>query len=173
MSIDDEPFFKHLDTVGDGSGSRDMAQDFSDATGAGKTTFKLVPAANELLMIRCLLLHIQDAGTFDASLYGNGVALTNGILLQKTEEGELVQDLLDNDPVTNNGEWASHAYDWEYISTGAGDNVAVIRWSICQAGAPLLIHGNSNQAFEMVLHDNFSGLSKHHAAVHGTLRKIL
>jgi hypothetical protein len=69
-----------------------------------------VPAGDTLLVNR-LIAYYQDTGNF--------------------------QDLMDGFDIKTNAEWAGRCYDWQYISTGVGDNVAAVRWTFGRTGRPI------------------------------------
>ena len=68
-------FYQLMDTVGDGSGSTNMAV---DGQTSGPITFKVSPGAGEHIKITRIMLYVLDTGDFDANKWGNNVDLING-----------------------------------------------------------------------------------------------
>ena len=114
--------------------------------------------------INRMIVSIVDAGTFDATLYGNRIELPNGILVEVIENG-IVTDLTEGEPITSNSEWSAMCYDFHYIDIGTGDNVAVIRWTFARAGHPLEL--NKGDKLRVTIQDDLTGLTAHYFQLQG------
>jgi len=68
---------KRLDTVGDGSGPFNMAVNGSTSP----IIFRIKPPAGEVWRIASWNIYVQDSGAFDASKWGNGITIQNGIIV--------------------------------------------------------------------------------------------
>lgn len=81
-------------------GSPDAVGNYSGAA----ESFFFAPAAGELVALRRMLIFIEDGGSFDSGLYGNGLALTNGITINVKDAGGLLFTLTP-EPIKTNGGW--------------------------------------------------------------------
>ena len=158
---------KHLDTVGDGSGTYNAVGNYSDA-GAGATEFKLI-TVNEVEVHR-LLVTLEDTFGMEADTYGTGSALTNGINVEYRDKDDvLVERFTDTNPVKTNANWAEYCHDVDVKSWrtgGAGNELLTVRWTFTRMGAPIhLFHG---EELVLTLNDNMSGLILQHFVAQGT-----
>jgi hypothetical protein len=155
--------FQHLDTVGDGSGSYEVTGNYASAA----EEFFIAPPANKVYTIERMLVFVQDTGAFDAGDYGNGLALTNGLLLTVERDGVELLDLLGNEPIHNNAEWAAMCYDAQVLTWGTGDEMLVARWTFSKSGKPLTLHGKSSDRLVLTANDDMTGLNAHRFKVQG------
>jgi len=154
--------FKVLDTVGDGSGTYDAIGDYS----VTPQSFKITDTTGWGVITRMMIM-LEDSGSFDSGLYGNGLALTNGVRIYlKNSSDEVLQEYT-SFPIKTNGEWAGHCYDLNYFNWGSGNEVATIRWTFSNSGQPIEVHFNEGEYLEVYLNDDFSGLVKHRFTVQG------
>lgn len=116
-----------------------------------------------------VIVQIQDSGTFDADLYGNGVELTNGIRIYHKDASGTILEELTAFPILSNGDWEGHCFDYNYLDIGNGDNVGAVRWTFQKHGKPIFI--DDGEYMEIYLNDNFSGLSKHRYTFEGVYTK--
>ena len=156
------PDFSHVDAEGYESTFLRRGVDIQ-ATGnyATPTIFSLQPATGTRLLLARLIIKIGDNGTVDAGSYGNGISLTNGIIVRLQNDSGTISDLTDGDPVFTNGDWATFSYDVQNTEFGAGLNYVNCRWTLQRAGALVELDGNKNERIEVVLEDNFTGLESH------------
>lgn len=151
------PFFKFLDTVGDGTGTKIAIGDYS-----GGMDFKFVhPAAavNDTEVHR-LMIHIEDTSPFSANQYGGLSELTNGIqLLQCDENGATFRDLTDGLPIKSNAHWGRFCFDFSLDAFGSGGDFVQARWTFKNAGRPLFL--KPGWSFIARITDNLTGLIDH------------
>ena len=154
--------FRLLDTVGDGSGVTNAIGDYSGT----QTSFKITDTTG-WGQIERILVSYRDSGAFDTELYGNGIALTNGVrCILRNSDDEIIQEYTAY-PILSNGDWAAHCYDWAYFEEGTGDNYAAIRWTFSKSGQPVIVKFDKGEYFEVLLNDDFSGLIEHRFNVQG------
>ncbi len=155
---------KHLDTVGNGTGTHNAVGNYASTP----TEFLLIPAKS--VLIYRMLITVEDASGFKAEIYGSGVALTNGIDLEVRDEEDNVQELFtDAHSVKTNSHWAMYCFDVDVKSwrtSGAGDEMLVARWTFSRMGAPLRLR--EGQKLVIKLNDDFTGLILHHFVAQGT-----
>ena len=156
-------FNLHLDTNGDGTGAKNANGNYS----AVETRFKHTVEAGKILRIHRMIVSIEDTAGFSSSKYGDLAALTAGIGMEVTGDNRATLDLVDNEPIKTNADWAHNCYDADLKTWGAGDEVLVVRWTFAKYGVPLRLIGDSNDAFEVVLNDNLTGLIGHHFMLQG------
>ncbi len=156
-------FNRFLDTVGDGSGTKNAIGDYS----SGTTDFKIAPAAGEVMRLTRLLLTIGD-GSLTNYYGGLLAALTNGIVVQKRNAGGVLIDLTDNVPIKINAGWGILCYDVaEHQHGGAGDEYLHGRWTFTKAGAPIRLVGDDGEFFTVRMADSMVGLALHEFVVQG------
>lgn len=155
--------FRHLDTNGDGTGTKNAVGDYSSTP----TDFKIQPAANQMFILHRMLVFIKDTTGIDADAYGNGIVLTNGINIKYSHAAGVVVDMVDGIPITVNGDWGRLCYDVELKAWGAGNEILVVRWTFDKAGEPLVLNGADGDRFVVSLNDDFSGLLAHYFMVQG------
>ena len=145
---------------------RDGASRDLNVDGTTPVVFEWVNDGPTPAMIHRLLVFIRDTGTFDAELYGNGVILTNGILVRVVDEVDAVMlDLLDGEAIHTNSEWQALSFDFSYNDIGTGDNTATIRWTFAKSGDPIRIY--PGWKLQMTVRDNLVGLVAHTAQIQG------
>jgi len=160
------PIYRFIDTVGDGSGDVSGVGDFSTTP---RILF-IAPPANQTFELHRMLVHIEDALSFDSGSYGNGITLTNGIKLKQTVNG-VVTFLTGVLSVKRNPDWGMYCFDAGPPSTyGSGNEAMPVRWTFSKAGAPLSLNGRTGDKFEVILNDDFSGLVNHHFFVNGLIK---
>ena len=154
--------YRYLDTVGDGSGTKNANGDYSSSA----TDFRINAPAGGVYEITRMLVHIRDAANMSADEYGNlNGALANGITVAVYDGDTLDCDLTDGLPVQSNADWGRVCYDAESLSYGSGDDFVRVRWTFSKAGQPLYLAGDYN--FRVQLNDNFTGLVAHYFQVQG------
>ena len=152
------PFFRYLDTDFDGTGTKVANGDYSGAV----ESFGIQPAATDVFLVERLIVCVEDTTSMQAQEYGNlGAALTNGVVVYKTVNGTLDQDLTDGIPIKTNAAWGALCYDADVKSWGAGDEMLLVRWTFGKAGLPLYLNGYDLEALEVRLNDNLTGLINH------------
>ena len=156
-------FNLHLDTNGDGTGNKNANGNYS----AVETRFTRAPGAGKILRIHKLIVAIEDSLGFSTSKYGNIAALTAGIGVEITGDNRDTIDLLDGLQIKSNGDWAHNSFDVTLKEWGTGDELLVVRWDFGKFGAPIRLIGSSNDAFEVILNDNLTGLIGHHFMLQG------
>lgn len=158
---------RYLDTVGDGSGLKDIILNYADGQ-VGKEEFIIAPPEGETFLVTRLLVEIVDAGSFDAASYGNGITLTNGITLQLMRGASEEIDLLDGVPIKANADFGRLCYDVEVSTWGQGNEYLHARWSFFKAGTPgLYLHGGDSDKIVLTVNDDMSDLVRQYWGVQG------
>ena len=148
-------FSKQLDTVGDGSGTKNMAVLGTLGT---PVIYRLKPPAGEIWKIARLILYIRDAGAFDSGGWGNnlGSPLTNGIQVVSYENAQEFHWLYP--PVKSHGDIASVCHDLTYQDFGSGDAFITARWSFTKFGQYLRLHGDEGDELRILVQDDLTHL---------------
>jgi hypothetical protein len=82
---------RHLDTVGDGSGTKNVVADYS----SGAQAFKLAPAAGQIFFIENLNIFLDAGAAMPAGVFGAlGAALTNGFRPKIKDAGQTIADFI-------------------------------------------------------------------------------
>ncbi|MCW2309717.1 hypothetical protein [Rhodobium gokarnense] len=157
--------FRYLDTVGDGSGTKNAVGNYASPT----QDFRITCPANEIYVISRMLVLLRDGGTLSADEYGNLSALTNGILVKVLDSGdsELI-DLTDNVPIKSNLHWSRLCYDVTEHDWATGDNFVAVRWTFAASGAPILL--TAGESLAVRLSDDFTGMVEQYFHVQGYSR---
>ncbi len=155
--------FQYLDDVGDGSGVINLVGDHS----GGATTFKIAPGPGEVFRLSRMIGYVEDGGSFDSGLYGNGITLTNGIQIEHDHVDGTV-DMLAGLPILTTGGWAAQCHDVTPPNNfGSGNEFISIRWTFNKTGQYTRLDGDLGQELRMILHDDFSNLEAHRFQVQG------
>lgn len=160
--------YRFLDTDGDGTGTKNAIGDYSD-TGDGETIFYIAPPENQVYEIARILPSVKDAGSFDSGNYGNGISLSNGVVIRVSDADGVLVDLTDGNPIITNADWATLCYDVDISSFGSGNEYLHARWTFSKAGQPIKLYGDAGHKLEVVLHDDFSDLVSHYFMVQGKI----
>lgn len=164
------PLFEFLDTVGDGSGTKNAVGDYSNQQ------FKIVPPAPTIYYIRRMIVNIVDTGNMNAGTYGVLSALSNGISINYVSNG-VTYDLTGEVTVKTNGDWGRYCYDVSISDLGAVTNYVTARWTFAKALGGLVegietpnaltLYGNNGDYFYANLNDDFAGITSHYFMVQG------
>jgi hypothetical protein len=130
-------------------------------------------AGQDRYVLHRLIAYIRDTGAIDATGFGNGAALTNGILLRvidgNTSPEAVLLDLTDGEPIKQNGHWSRHCYDVQAQTWGTGDEFLSARWTFAKAGSPLVLEPGHKLVATM--QDDLSGLNEFTLTVQGFTTK--
>ncbi len=169
MAKRNELLFRYLDTVGDGSGTKNAVGDYSSSA----TKFLIKPPSDETFIIERLIVSVEDGGSFDAAKYGNGITLTNGMHVHEEVNGVQKLDLIDaggGQTIKTNADWGALCYDADVKTWGTGNQVLLVRWTFSKAGAPVRLDGAIGEELTITLNDDFSALVDHRFMAQGTRR---
>lgn len=162
---------RYLDTVGNGSGTKNANGNYSGA-GLGETIFKIQPAAGSVYRIARVIISIRDASGFQAEEYGNlAAALSTGIEVRVQNDSGTLIDLTDGIPITTNAAWGELCYDVDLKTWGNGDEFLLVRWTFSRSGTTPQLVGDRNERLEFVLNDDLSGLVSHYFLAQGYVEK--
>lgn len=146
---------RHLDTNGDGSGTKNAIGDYSGA----QEIFYIQPSSTQIFRITRMIVLIRgDKSTFYTDSYGSRTALSNGIAVRTQDDSGTLIDFTNNVPIKRNGEWGGYCFDSEIYpaSTGNTDTYLRVRWTFEKSGYPIRLVGSNNERLEVVLNDDFS-----------------
>lgn len=169
MSHPSKKFMRQLDTVGDGSGSKDLSVK-GDITAVD---FYLKPEAGKVYEVHRMMMFMQDAAlTFDPAGFGALAILTTGLLLQVEERSDdsVLFDLLDGEALKTNGHWGTLGYDVKLDDYGGTPTDAVLlsRLSFDKFGGPLTL--TDTEQFRLSVRDDLTGLTEFRITLEGEYR---
>lgn len=162
--------FRFLDTVGNGTGTKNAVGDYSDS-GLGQTVFKIAPQDGVYELTR-LIVTIKDTQGVDSDFYGNNITLTNGIEVQYWGSQGLVVDMTDGIPIMSNGDWKRYCYDVAPSQFGTGNDIVSVRWTFGKTGMETVLRADEGDELRIILHDDFRGLIEHYFEVQGVERPL-
>ncbi len=153
---------RKLDTVGNGTGAKDMAVDGSTIP----VPFLVKPAAGEVLRVARWILTIRDGGSFDSGGWGNngGSPLDEGLLVEMIQDS-VTYPLLD--AVKSHVDVASLCYNLSHHSWGSGDEFLVARWTFTATGQYLRLVGDDGDELRVVVRDDLTHLVEQTIYVQG------
>lgn len=160
-------FRRYLDTVGDGTGTKNANVDYS----SGNVPFKIVPAAGTIMLIEKLSVLIGDTTNLNNDGYGAGAELTNGIKVEKWN-GATVDDYTDELTIKTMYDWAFMAGRDVQMTFGSGPSHEhhIYPW---RPASPIRLVGDDDEDFRLNLNDNFSGLHDHNFIVEGIIETVI
>ena len=163
-------FSRMLDTVGDGSGTKDAVGNYSGAA----TSFKLKPPAGLIAEVGRVIIQIRDTVAPNSDKYGNNITLTNGISVKITRAGEVIRDLTDGLPIKSNAEWGRMCFDIKETGFASGTAFVQARWTFRRFSEKgLILNSGSDDALEFILNDSFVGLVDHYFTAQGVYRDAI
>lgn len=150
------PLFRYLDTVGDGSGTKNATGDYS----VTPERFLIAPALDEIFLLDHLLIVLEVEATIDNSSFGRFVdPLTNGIYLRvRDKDDAIVIDLTDGVPLKTTFDFGKYALDAVLHSFGEANDMWVVKWDLLDSGQPLILDGREKYGFSLnaEVNDDFS-----------------
>jgi hypothetical protein len=156
--------FRHLDTDGDGTGTKN-----ANVNGAiTPVVFKIQAGENEILELNRMIVHIADNGSILPHTYGALAALSNGLDVGIYDAGDVL--IQENEvPLKANGQWGRVCYDVSFNDRGAGfDGFCQVRWTFSKTGQPMRL--TEGQSFRITVNDDLTGLLEHYFHVQGVRR---
>jgi len=156
-----------LDTVGDGSGTKNAIGNYSSAA----EEFLMSPDAGEQWTISRLIVSVEDSAGALADEYGNlGNALSNGIKVEVHDGSGLLYSLTDPDiPIKTNAQWGIMCYDVNMASWGVSpsNDLLLVRWTFTRFGKPIVLRSWNSEKLVVTLNDNLVGLISHYFVAQG------
>lgn len=148
------PIYRHLDTNGDGSGTKNAIGDYSSTA----EIFYIQPPAGQIFRLtRMMVLISGRAPSVKTDTYGSVPTLSNGVQTRVQDDSGTIIDLVDGLNVKTNGCWGRLCFDSElYTSTANTDSYVRVRWTFEKAGYPIRLVGDRNERLEVVLNDDFT-----------------
>jgi hypothetical protein len=150
-----------MDLVGDGTGSIN-----GSVAGSLGSPISLIikPQPTQILYVTRILIFIEDSGTLDSGGFGNGAALTNGIIFRtyrwrgQTNE-EILPSLQENQlPIKKNQEFKALCHDEIFSNYGSGSQSLSWRYTFTKDtnGEPLALSGPSKEELHVVIQDDIT-----------------
>ena len=168
--------FTHvLDTVGDGTGSKNANGNYASTPG----TFILKPPADRVFGVNEMLVLIRDT-VIKSDGYGAITGgLTNGVSVHVVNDHEILEDLTNGMPVKTTAGWAAFcekvgAPEWD---PGSAPKFFGGRWDFVTGREqnPIILRGNAhnssrnNERLVIILNDDLTGLIDHFFVCKGIL----
>ena len=151
---------QYLSTVGDGSG-------IVNANGNYTTPeiFFIQPAADEVMSIEKLIVHLTNGGALAIGSYGALSALPNGIDIVVTNEGSVSRSIVP-EVIKTNGDLLHLGPDSSLYNFTASIDAIIATLDFGEK--PVILDGSQGHKIEVLLSDNLTGLTDHHFIAHGT-----
>ena len=162
------PLIRFLDTVGDGSGTKSANVDYS----VTPATFLLKPPTNQIFILSELLIHLADASNFSVTGFGSLSALTNGVKIYAKRNGVTVLDILDGESIKTTAHLLHLSSRAVTLDFAGGGNSITVSFNALDFGTAFGLYGNFTDSMEIILNDDFSGLTDFHFIAHGKIWPI-
>ncbi len=146
---------RFLDTIGDGSGTKEFNGDYSTVSAKA-----LIKPTKDFLFVNRLIAFISDSGSVDSGMYGNNITLANGIEIKhEKQDGTLIKDITEGIAIMTNADYGRFGFNLSDVSFGSGLTYVHLVLSFNKNGAPLLLKNDEQLA--VYFNDNFSRLVSH------------
>jgi hypothetical protein len=163
-SLHTYPVNRYLDTVGDGSGTKNAVGDYSGAS-AEQFYIQCPAAGGSNLVLTRLIVGIEDTAGMKPELYGAAAALGNGIQVKiiDADGTTVISDLTDGIAIKTNAQWGFLCYDVTHQGFGntPDDEMLLVRWTFARSGTPITL--KPGQSLRVYLND-----SSHQPLLHGS-----
>jgi len=161
--------FQALSSNGDGTGTTNLILNDS----ASPADYYIKPPVDELYLIKRMHIDIGDTGAFDVDKYGNGITLTNGIILTIQDASNTLFTFNPGIPIVANHEWSHLAHEFMHLTYGAGMEAMQFEINFKELfDKDIVLNGNLGEKLVVTLEDDFSGLLEHHVLVHGVIERV-
>ncbi|MHC4716619.1 MAG: hypothetical protein ACYS5V_06595 [Planctomycetota bacterium] len=152
-SLHTYPVNRYLDTVGDGTGTKNAVGDYSGAS-AEQFYIQCPAAGGSNLVLTRMIIGIEDTTGMKPELYGAAAALGNGIQVKVIDADgtTVISDLTDGVPIKTNTQWGFLCYDVAEHNWGntPDDEMFLVRWTFARSGTDItlkpshqpLLHGS-------------------------------
>lgn len=129
--------FQNVSSVGDGTGVINLI-------GAAPAAYTVTPGAGEKIRLKRLNMLQIDANFNNATGYGAGSALTNGITITVENGSGVIKDYTP-EPIKTTYEWALLAGVDASTVGGAGADVNIIRWTFEKGCGDIILDGDKGE----------------------------
>lgn len=158
------PSSRYADTVGDGSGTKNVALLDGSST---PVILRVAPGVNEIFKIPRMIISLEDFGNLDSGGYGNGSALDNGFeVMLKRFAGEpeevVLWDVTDGIPIKTNAAWKTLCFDENLSTYGQGNQLVAWRYTFMRDGDPVIISGANKEELQIIINDDMDFLINHY-----------
>ncbi len=162
---DNFPLDKTLDENGDGTGNRSAIGNYSLISPG---IFFIQPPPNEIYVINTIIITILDNGTQNYNDYGSiGGGLSNGILVDISDDTGIVRDLTSGLPLINNFRLTVSSSEYRAVNYDGGIDAFQGIWNLNINQAPIKLYGDQGTRLNVTCRDNLSTLVGHQFTVLG------
>lgn len=158
------PVIRFLDTVGNGSGNKNIAGNYA----AAPQSFKMIVPAGLIYIISSFNVHISDSGNFTSGGFGaNALPLTNGFQINAKMNGN-IGSLIDNMPIKTNANFLHISQDTTLLTAfSGGGNVLSSTFTPTSFGIAGYFNGDKGDYLEIIVNDDLTFIKDFHAIVKG------
>lgn len=148
-------------TSGDGTGATNMA--------ALPANYMVRPAANEVIEIARILVHMTDAGKFAGEKYSAAGALANGIVITKRDTTGIVHNYTPQ-PIKVLGHWGLLAgVDMIVTDFTTGNDIVLVRWTLSKADHKTTLDGRKGEYLNIEVKDTMVAFVEHQIQAQGNV----
>jgi hypothetical protein len=144
---------RYIDTVGDGSGARDMKVNGS----VTPVKFKLKPSAGQIFMLNAFNInYVMTSGNPNVGFGAASADLTNGISIQVLRGSTVVLDLTDGVLVKANHDWKNLCYEEHESEYGTTESALSYCFDFRRGGESVVLEGVNGDEFVVTINDNLT-----------------
>ena len=162
------PVLRGLDTVGDGSGTKDFIGNYS----VTPTQAKIKPELYQVFILTEFIVQYSDAGKFQQGVYGSlATALPNGIIIGAYDKNDnLIFSLSNGTPIKTNDIWLHEGYHVALQEWGTATTTTLTAtFDAVAFGTNFALNGRNQEYLKVTLQDDFTGLIDQNFLVKGFL----
>ena len=158
------PLIRHLDTNGDGTGTKNAIGNYS----AAPTDFFIQPPIGKIFVITTLIFHMSDSGAFSATDYGSiAGGLTNGLTAVVERQAVQIFDLFEGITIQNNDQFLHISPDVNVVNWSGGTDSLVVSYDSQKFGIQLSLNGDLEDKLIVRLNDDMTPLVDQFFIAHG------
>ena len=144
---------RFIDTVGDGTGIKDMKVNGS----VTPVVFKLKPGANQIFRLNAFnTAYVMNSGNPNVGFGASTSSLTNGIEIKVMRGNTTVLDLTDGVLIKDNHDWKNLCYNENESEYGATQSALSYCFDFQQAGEAIVLEGVNGDEFIVTINDNLT-----------------
>jgi len=155
-------FDQLLDSVGDGSGTTEMA--------AAADAYFVTPGANEFIELARVLVYMEDNGKFAGEKYTATAALADGIVITKENAGGVLHTYTPQ-PIKTIGHWGLLAgVDVILTDFTTGNDMFIVRWTLSKAEHKTTLDGRKGEFFKVDVKNTLVAAVSHIMSAQGSIK---
>lgn len=147
------------------SGDKDAVGDYRSSP----VSFRIAPPEGARYAIRRINIRAASTGNWSDTKYATA-ELSTGIIVRAGSAGSVLQNYTNGSPIMTWCSWGDLAgVDVSKPTSPGIGGTGIVRWTLEKAGTALMLVGSRGDYLEVVLNDDFRGLSAHSYMAQGQI----